>query len=122
MEDSNILAKYIISDNLDYDEIDHIKDLEDYMKINDIDDDTYHFGDLVNLYAQYREIGTKFIGKNGELIDNPDYTDAGYLTIPYEITQYLKNATHKYRNIDYSIIELRHDDDFLEKNRKRFKS
>ena len=37
------------------------------------------------------------------------------MTIPYEITQYLKNATHKYRNIDYSIIELRHDDDFLEK-------
>ena len=51
MEDSNILAKYVISDNLDYDEIDHIKDLEDYMKINDIDDDTYHFGDLVNLYV-----------------------------------------------------------------------
>lgn len=111
MEDSNIIAERIIWDELDCKDLNNISDLEGYMKVKKID--SYNYGDLVS-FSTYRDTRTMFIGKNGKLVDNPDYTDAGYLTIPYEITQYLKNATHKYKDIEYSFIDLRHDDNFLE--------
>lgn len=111
MEESNILADCIIWDDLDSEDFNNISDLEGYMKVKKIN--SYNYGDLVS-FSTYRDTGTMFIGKNGKLVGNPDYTDAGYLTIPYEITQYLKNATHKYKDIEYSYIDLRHDDNFLE--------
>ena len=110
MEDSNIIAERIIWDELDCKDLNNISDLEGYMKVKKID--SYNYGDLVS-FNTYRDTRTMFIGKNGKLVDNPDYTDAGYLTIPYEITQYLKNATHKYNDIEYSFIDLRHDDKFF---------
>ena len=111
MEDSNIKAECIIWDDLDHSEFNNISDLKGYMKVKKIN--SYNYGDLVS-FSTYRDTGTMFIGKNGKLVNNPDYTDAGYLTIPYEITQYFKNATHKYKDIEYSYIDLRHDDDFLQ--------
>ena len=45
----------------------------------------YNFGDLV-AFSDYRDTGTYIIGKDGVLIPNPDYSNSGYLTIPYEIT------------------------------------
>jgi hypothetical protein len=113
LEDSSIIADRIIWDDLDYVNFNNISDLDGYMKVKKINN--YNFGDLVS-FSTYRDTGTMFIGKNGKLVGNPDYTDSGYLTIPYEITQYLKNATHKYKDIEYNYIDLRYDDDLLEKN------
>ena len=90
MEDSNILAECIIWDDLDSKVLNNISDLEGYMKVKKIN--SYNYGDLVSL-STYRDTGTMFIGKNGNLVGNPDYTSSGYLTVPYEITKYLKNAT-----------------------------
>lgn len=111
MENSDIIADRIIWDNLDHSDFNNISDLEGYMKVKKIN--SYNYGDLVS-FSTYRDTGTMFIGKNGKLVSNPDYSAAGYLTIPYEITQHLKNATHKYNDIEYSFIDLRHDDSFLE--------
>ena len=112
IEDSNIKAECIIWDDIeDMYKYKNISDLEGYMKVKKIN--SYNFGDLVS-FSTYRDTGTMFIGKNGNLINKKDYTNAGYLTIPYEITQYLKNATHKYKDIEYNYIDLRHDDVLLE--------
>ena len=75
----------------------------------------YNFGDLV-AFSEYRDTCTYIIGKNGELINNPDYSGSGYLTIPYEITQYLYDAVNKYKNIDPTYIDLRSDDKFIKDN------
>ena len=72
----------------------------------------YNFGDLV-AFSDYRDTGTYIIGKDGKLIANPDYSGAGYLTIPYEITQYLDNAVEKYSDHEVNCIDLRFDDKFI---------
>ncbi len=107
MEDSNIKADYVYycEDDLDTDNISNISQLSDYVK-------KYNFGDLV-AFSDYRDTGTFIIGKNGELIDNPDYSGSGYLTIPFEITQHLNNAIEKYSNVEAMFIDLRHDDKFI---------
>lgn len=56
------------------------------------------FGDII-AYNNYRDIGTFFIGKNNTLIENPDFLDGGYLTVPLEITSYFPNAYKHYKNI-----------------------
>ena len=111
MEDSSIIGECIFWDDLDCKNFNNISDLKEYLKDKKIN--SYNYGDLVS-FSTYRDTRTMFIGKNGKLVRNPDYTGAGYLTIPYEITQYLKNATNKYKDIDYTYIDLRHDDDLLE--------
>ena len=59
-----------------------------------------------NIKAEYDK-------KNGELVNNLDYSNSGYLTIPYEITQYLDNAVNKYQGVDPIYINLRYDDKFI---------
>ena len=105
MEDSSIIAKYIIYRDIEYDEIKNIK------HVSDLNITSYNYGDLVSLNS-YRDTGTLIVGKHGVLIPNPDYSGSGYLTIPYKITQYLSNATEKYHNIE-CIIDLRHDDKMI---------
>ena len=72
------------------------------------------FGDIIVINRENKEI-YYFIGKGGHLIENQpdDYTE---LTVPYEISQYLNDATNKYSEIDYSGIYLNYDDQFLKKN------
>ena len=79
-------------------EIKNISQLSDYVT-------NYNFGDLV-AFSDYRDTGTYIIGKNGELVYNPDYSNSGYLTIPYEITQYLDDAVNKYQGVDTMYIDL----------------
>jgi hypothetical protein len=115
MEDSTIKAKYIYYD-------DKIK-TDDFLKFKNISDLfkfiskglEYNYGDLV-AFSKYRDTQTFIIGKEGKLIKNPDYSYAGYLSIPYEITKYLYNAVEKYSEIEVQYIDLRFDDNFIKEN------
>jgi len=114
MEDSSIIACYVYEDELDFDEY------KEFTNISDVENFSnkkikWNFGDLVS-FREYRDTGTYIIGKEGKLVDNPDYTDSGYLTIPYEITQYLDDATIKYKSIEPSYIDIRHDDNYIKNN------
>ena len=108
MEDSNILAKYVY-------ECENIKKAENIKNISELNILDYNYGDLVS-FSEYRDIKTFIIGKNGDLIKNNDIRGSGYLSIPFEITQYLDDALTKYSNSDLIIsdIELRHDDKFIQ--------
>lgn len=78
------------------------------------ENNNYSFGDLIVITCEEKET-YYFIGKGGHLIENqPD--DYNELVVPYEITQYLKDATNKYSELDYFGIYLRFDDQFLKKN------
>ena len=113
-EDSNIKARYIAEDDIENsDRFKNIKDLDEYLKMKNVT--KYNFGDLIS-FSSYRDTATIIIGKNGKLIKNPDYSGSGYLTIPYEITQYLNDATNKYKNHEVNCIDLRHDDKFIKDN------
>ena len=94
MENSNIKADYVYycEADLDSDNITNISQLSKYVN-------KYNFGDLV-AFSAYRDTGTYIIGKEGNLVPNPDYSCSGYLTIPYEITQHLDNAVEKYSDIN----------------------
>lgn len=72
------------------------------------------FGDLL-LTDDHRHVGTFIVGKENALLPNPDYSGSGHLTIPFEITQYLTDATRKYESdeIEYTHIDLRPDDQFI---------
>ena len=89
-------------------------------KIEDIKPKYYKFGNSMQ-FSTNRGSSHYIIGKDYELIyctDN-DFGD-GALVIPYEITQYTKNAQKCFdfldniTNIDY--IYLRHDDEFVKQN------
>ena len=115
IEDSSILAEYIIEDNInDVSKFNNISDLNEYLKIKGVS--KYNFGDLLSFSSGYRSENTLIIGKNGKLVHNPDFGGSGYLTIPYEITQYLTDATNKFKNIDFEYIDLRYDDEYIKKN------
>ena len=107
MENCNIKADYVYyyEADLDTSNINNISQLSNYVY-------SYNFGDLV-AFSEYRDTDTYIIGKNGELISNPDYSASGYLTIPYEITQYLNNAVEKYSDVEPMYIDLRYDDKFI---------
>ena len=113
MEDSSVLAKYVYQ--CDDDEIDEYN--HDFTNVSQLSKHVtnYNFGDLV-AFSEYRETGTYIIGKDGSLIENPDYSASGYLTIPYEITKYLYDAVNKYKNIAPMFIDLRPDDKFIKDN------
>jgi len=121
MENSNIKAKYAwyCDEDIEYDEyskFENISDLIHYkLPPNYSRNIKYNFGDLVS-FSDYRDTGTYIIGKEGKLIANPDYSDSGYLTIPYEITQYLDNAVEKYSDCEPMFIDLRYDDKFIMNN------
>lgn len=114
-EDSSILAEYIIEDKIkDVSKFNNISDLNEYLKIKGVS--KYNFGDLLSFSGGYRSGSTIIIGKNGKLIHNPDFGGSGYLTIPYEITQYLTDATNKYKDIDFEYMDLRYDDKYIKKH------
>ena len=115
MEDSTIKAKYIY-----YDDTIKTEDFSTFRNITDLfrfinKDLEYNYGDLV-AFSKYRDTQTYIIGKEGKLIKNPDYSCAGYLTIPYEITNCLDNALEKYSEIEIQYIDLRFDDTFIKEN------
>ena len=118
MENSNITAKYVwyCDQEIEYDEYSNFKNISDLihynLPLNYSRNIKYNFGDLV-AFSDYRDTGTYIIGKEGKLIANPDYSDSGYLTIPYEITQYLDDAVKKYSDCEPTYIDLRHDDKFI---------
>jgi len=105
-------------DNFDYefdiDEIiDKIKSMKDLKKYN-LYDGPYEFGDIVRL-NEYRDTGTFFVGEKGELIENPDNSGSGYLTVPLEITKHFDDAIKKFE-IDYleiNDIELKYNDKLI---------
>ena len=116
MEDENTLANYVVEDDLDYDEFTY----DDFLTIEDVQKIckwkiNWNFGDLVS-FSSYRDTWTYIIGKEGKLIDNGCYDGgAGYLTIPYQITKYLKDAKRKYNNLNHILfIDLRYDDEWIE--------
>ena len=76
----------------------------------------YKIGDLIAL-SEYRDTKTYIIGKEGKLIANPDFSDSGYLSIPYEITQYLDDAVNYYWKLsELPTLELKYNDKFLQDN------
>lgn len=70
------------------------------------------FGDVIN-FGDYRWTFCYIVGKDNVLIKNPDFSGAGYLSIPLEITQYLSDAVSKYSKLEVSDIELSVNDVFL---------
>ena len=90
------------------------------LKAVDLDIPT-KFGDVV-AFSPYRDTKTYIVDINGNLIPNSDFSGAGYLTIPYEVTKYMKNATKFYQNVlilrDNSNIYVRHDDLLIVKSYK----
>ena len=121
MENSTIKADYVwyCDEDIEYDEYSQFKNISDLIHHNLPPNSgrniKYKFGDLV-AFSDYRDTATYLIGKGGKLIANPDFSGAGYLTIPYEITQYLDNAVEKYSDVEPNCIELRHDDKFVKDN------
>lgn len=113
MENSEIPANYIIDDDLDNDDDREFKTIEDVQKICKWNI-KWNFGDLIS-FSSYRDTWTYIIGKEGKLIPNPPYDGgAGYLSIPYEITKYLKSAKKKYINQDHIMyMDVRYDDDWI---------
>ncbi|VVU94391.1 hypothetical protein CPAV1605_113 [seawater metagenome] len=108
MENSNLKAKYVIWEDLQPLE----KNLNNIEQIsNEIE---YNYGDLVS-FCQYSDTHTYIIGKDGNLILNSNKLGLGLLSIPYEITQCLLNATKKYFHTDICVndIDLRYDDEFI---------
>ena len=107
MEDSEIKADYVFYCDAEIEsrDISNVSQMSDHIS-------KHNFGDLV-AFSDYRDTDTYIIGKEGKLVGNPDYSDSGYLTIPYEITQYLNNAVEKYSNVEPMYIDLRHDDTFI---------
>ncbi len=107
MEDSSTKADYVFycEDDIDISNINNISQLSKYVT-------KYNYGDLV-AFSDYRDTGTYIIGKEGKLVKNPDYSDSGYLTIPYEITQYLNDAVGKYSETEVMFIDLRYDDKLI---------
>ncbi len=108
MENSNLKAKYVIWEDLQPIE----KNLNN---INQISTDiAYNYGDLIS-FCQYSDTYTYIIGKNGDLTINPDKLGIGLLSIPFEITQHLLNATEKYMHdkIFVNDVDLRYDDEFI---------
>ena len=77
----------------------------------------YNYGDLV-AFSDYRDTGSYIIGKRGKLVSNEDNSGLGYLSIPYEITQYLDNAVEMYCHFGLSVndIEIRYDDKYIKDN------
>ena len=78
------------------------------------------FNEFTVTMCNYSNSNLFFIGKAGKLIENCGGYRGDELNIPYEITQYLKNAYHKYRFFNYSDISceticLRYDDEFIKK-------
>tara|TARA_B100001093_G_C26838345_1_gene1019405 strand:- start:2245 stop:3003 length:759 start_codon:yes stop_codon:yes gene_type:complete len=110
MENSNIKADYVFycDSDIESNNVNNISQLSEFVY-------KYNFGDLV-AFSDYRDTDTYIIGKEGELVRNPDYSDSGYLTIPYEITKYLDNAVEKYSNVEAMYIDLRYDDKFILEN------
>jgi len=109
-EDSDILAQYVVQEELNLSEITfkYISDVEKYLKRKI----KWNYGDLVS-FNKYRNTATFIIGKEGKLFNNLDYSKIGYLSVPSEITQYLDNAIYKYKDIELYSIDLRYDDDFI---------
>ena len=72
----------------------------------------WRHGDILNT-SNFRESGYFFINKNGDLHRNPDYSKAGYLTVPWVISNEFKNAMTAYQNICPMDIELSVNDEFI---------
>lgn len=94
-----------------------VKDEKYFLK--DIVTEYYKF-DIDEFWNEYFNPIHFFIGKAGKLVKNWGGYREDELNIPYEITQYLKNAYHKYRFFNYSDISceticLRYDDEFIKK-------
>ena len=116
MENSNILADYVVEDDLDIDEFnfDDFKTIDDVQKISKRKI-KWNFGDLVS-FSSYRDTWTYIIGKEGKLVSN-NYGGSGYLTIPYEISKYLDNVMFKYKNMDsLEFIDIRNDDKWIQEH------
>ena len=113
MENSEIPAKYIINDDLDINDDIEYKTIEDVQKICKWNIE-WNFGDLIS-FSSYRDTWTYIIGKEGKLIPNPPYDGgAGYLSIPYEITKYLRSSKKKYENQEHIMyMDIRLDDDWI---------
>jgi hypothetical protein len=75
----------------------------------------YKLGDLLH-FSNVNYLESFFVGKEGKLIRNMDYTDEGNLLIPYEITQHFDNSLEKYKFInDWYTMELGSKDKILVK-------
>ena len=112
MEDCEQKATIILETN--YDKEKFFENILEIKKKFPDETQNYSFGDLIVITKDDQEF-YYFIGKSGHLIQN-EPNDYNELIVPYEITQYLNDATNKYSDLDYSGIYLRFDDQFLKKN------
>ena len=65
-----------------------------------------NIGDIV-LFDDYRHVLAFYVGFDNKLIQNPDYTKAGYGSIPLEVSIYLNDPISFYKEeLDISSIDL----------------
>ena len=112
MENCEQKADIILETN--YDKKEFLENILEIKKEFPNETQNCSFGDVIVITKDNQEI-YYFIGKGGHLIQN-ELDDYNEVIVPYEITQYLKDATNKYSELDYSGIYLRFDDQFLKKN------
>ena len=72
----------------------------------------WRHGDILNT-SNFRESGYFFINKNGDLHRNPDYSKAGYLTVPWVISNEFKSnfgaipkKSHIYLKINNKLMSF----------------
>ena len=94
-------SQYI--ETLYYEETTNVRDLEPLKSID------WKHGDIIHAPSRY----FWFIDEDGNIINNPDFSNAGYISIPLEISSKFKNARESYRNIGYEHLELSHNDKYI---------
>lgn len=90
-------------ETLYYEETTNVRDLEPLKSID------WKHGDIIHAPSRY----FWFIDKDGNIINNPDFSNAGYISIPLEISSKFKDARKSYRNIGYEHLELSHNDKYI---------
>ena len=84
------------------DNIDNFKQIEQFKNYK------CRVGDIIWCCDDYRDVETHIVSVGGKLIKNPNKTNTGRLTIPFEITKYLENPKEFYKPYidDIDVIEV----------------
>ena len=82
----------------------------------------FNFGDIIDT-SQHRHYGFKFIGKNNDIVtttrsDTVDLEEG--ITVPIQITKYLKDSVSKYQNLKDSYI-LAYELPYYDKTVQKYK-
>ena len=126
MEDKKIKTPKIVE--VDISNLKDEYEEEDDLEINNLsfyNDEVvgqFNFGDIIDT-SQHRHYGFKFIGKNNDIVtttrsDTVDLEEG--ITVPIQITKYLKDSVSKYQNLKDSYI-LAYELPYYDKTVQKYK-